>query len=172
MIVSVIVATSLNNVIGLNNSLPWHLPKDLAYFKKITTGSVIIMGRKTYESIGKALPNRLNIVVTRDSSYDALDAEVCNDIESAISLAKDFLKNNTEKKEVFIIGGANIFKQTIATADKLYLNIVKANFDGDTFMPEINWDDWQLEMQEDNKKDSKNAFDISFLVYTKINKST
>lgn len=156
-VVSLIVAAADNEVIGVNNQLPWHLPKDLAYFKKVTTGNSIIMGRKTYESIGKALPNRQNIVITRQTGYQLSDAEVVYDLNHAIELA--------QSDEIFIIGGAEIFQQTLAFADRLYLNRIKADFEGDTFLPKINWTEWQEISKESAKADDKNEFAIDFLVY-------
>lgn len=156
-VVSLIVAAADNEVIGVNNQLPWHLPKDLAYFKKVTTGNSIIMGRKTYESIGKALPNRQNIVITRQAGYQLSDAEVVYDLNHAIELA--------QSDEIFIIGGAEIFQQTLAFADRLYLNRIKADFEGDTFLPKINWTEWQEISKESAKADDKNEFAIDFLVY-------
>lgn len=156
-VVSLIVAAADNGVIGANNQLPWHLPKDLAYFKKVTTGNSIIMGRKTYESIGKALPNRQNIVITRQTGYQLSDAEVVYDLNHAIELA--------QSDEIFIIGGAEIFQQTLAFADRLYLNRIKADFEGDTFLPKINWTEWQEISKESAKADDKNEFAIDFLVY-------
>lgn len=156
-IVSLIVAASDNDVIGVNNQLPWHLPKDLAYFKKITTGSSIIMGRKTYESIGKALPNRQNIVVTRQTSYQLTDAIVTDNLQGAIDIA--------ESDEVFIIGGAEIFRQSLAIANRLYLNRIKTEVEGDTFLPQINWDDWEQVFADSALADEKNKFAIDFLVY-------
>lgn len=156
-VVSLIVAAADNGVIGANNQLPWHLPKDLAYFKKVTTGNSIIMGRKTYESIGKALPNRQNIVITRQAGYQLSDAEVVYDLNHAIELA--------QSDEIFIIGGAEIFQQTLAFADRLYLNRIKADFEGDTFLPKINWTEWQEISKESAKADDKNEFAIDFLVY-------
>ncbi len=165
-VVTMIVAASQNNVIGKNNDLPWHLPRDLQYFKKITTGCPIIMGRKTYESIGKALPNRLNIVVTRNKNYQLADAEVVNDLPSAIERAKQHCND----KEIHIIGGATIFVQALEErlVSKIYLNRVLADFDGDTFLPEIDWQQWKLISQEHHSTDEKNNYAMTFNVYSKI----
>ncbi len=160
---ALIVAASSNNVIGKNNDLPWHLPKDLAYFKKVTTGSPILMGRKTYESIGFALPNRLNIVITRNPEYRCPDAVVVDSLEAAIEHAK----NNTNAEEIFIIGGATIFEQALSIVDKIYLNRVLADIDGDTFLPEIEWKNWQLVSTEKHGIDEKNAYELAFEVYEK-----
>ncbi len=155
--ISLIVAASDNDVIGLNNDLPWHLPKDLAYFKKVTTGHAIIMGRKTYESIGKALPKRQNIVITRQRDYQLADAMVVNSLESAIKFA--------EGEEVFIIGGAEIFAQSLPLVNRIYLNRVKAEFFGDTYLPVIDWQQWTEIKKESVEADEKNASAIDFLVY-------
>lgn len=156
-VLSLIVAASENEVIGVNNQLPWYLPKDLAYFKKITTGNSIIMGRKTYESIGKALPNRQNIVITRQTDYQLVDAEVVNNLQDAVQIA--------HSTEVFIIGGAEIFNQSLALADKIYLNRILANFEGDTWLPKINWEKWQNISKTQSLADEKNAYGICFEVY-------
>ncbi len=166
-LVTIIVATSKNNVIGKNNQLPWHLPRDLAYFKKVTTGKPIIMGRKTYESIGKALPNRLNIVITRNTGYQLTDAIVEHSLEEAIAVAKE---KQPETDEIHIIGGTTIFKEAIGSGvvDKIYLNRVLANFEGDTYLPPIDWSQWQLFNKTYHEVDDKNAYAMDFEVYRKI----
>ncbi len=158
-LVTIIVATSQNNVIGKNNQLPWYLPRDLAYFKKVTTGCPIIMGRKTYESIGKALPNRLNIVITRNPTYQLTDAVVVT--------AKQTV---TDINEIHIIGGATIFQQAIGggVVDKIYLNRVLADFEGDTYLPLIDWSKWQLINQAHHEADEKNVYAMDFEVYRSI----
>ncbi len=161
---TIIVAASSNNVIGKNNQLPWHLPRDLAYFKQVTTGKPIIMGRKTYESIGKALPNRLNIVITRNPTYQLSDAVVVHSLEEAITTAKE---KQPETDEIHIIGGATIFKEAIGNGiiDKIYLNRVLADFDGDTYLPQIDWSEWQLLNKTHYEADGKNAYAMDFEVY-------
>lgn len=163
---TLIVAASQNDVIGKDNQLPWHLPRDLQYFKAVTTGCPIIMGRKTYESIGKALPNRLNIVITRNADYQLSDAEVVHDLPNAVALAR---QKQPEAREIHVIGGATIFAQTLiqGLADKLYLNRVLADFDGDTFLPDIDWSQWQLISSEHHQADEKNAYAMDFEVYQK-----
>lgn len=128
---SMICALGKNRAIGNNNSLLWNIPDDLKRFKEITTGHPVIMGRKTYESIGRALPNRTNIIVTRDSSFKALNCQICNSLEEAISLA-----SQREKEEIFIIGGGEIYKEAIELADKLYLTVVNDDPKADAFFPE------------------------------------
>ncbi len=166
-LVTLIVATSQNNVIGKDNQLPWHLPRDLAYFKQVTTGCPIIMGRKTYESIGKALPNRLNIVITRNPDYQLTDAVVVHSLTEAIATAK---QTQPDSDEIHIIGGATIFEQAIGSevVDKLYLNRVLADFDGDTYLTPIDWSQWQLTDTTHHEADEKNAYAMDFEVYRSI----
>ncbi len=166
-LVTIIVATSQNNVIGKDNQLPWHLPRDLAYFKQVTTGCPIIMGRKTYESIGKALPHRLNIVITRNSNYQLTDAVVVHSLTEAIDTAK---QTQPDSDEFHIIGGATIFQQAIGSGvvDKIYLNRVLADFDGDTYLPPIDWSQWQLTDSTHHEADEKNAYAMDFEVYQNV----
>lgn len=166
-LVTIIVATSQNNVIGKNNQLPWHLPRDLAYFKQVTIGCPIIMGRKTYESIGRALPHRLNIVITRNTNHHLTDAVVVHSLEEAIATAKQTV---TDINEIHIIGGATIFQQAIGggVVDKIYLNRVLADFEGDTYLPLIDWSKWQLINQAHHEADEKNVYAMDFEVYRSI----
>lgn len=160
MIISAIVAMSENRVIGINNQLPWHLPADFQYFKKITMGKPIIMGRKTFESIGKVLPGRLNIIVTRDQNYHAENARVTHSLQDALSLA--------DQNEMMVIGGAQLFKEALPKIHRLYLTLVHAHIEGDSFFPEINSQDWKEISREDHVKDEKNRYDYSFIVLEKI----
>ena len=153
--INIIVATSKNRVIGNNNSLIWKLPADLKRFKQITTGSTVVMGRKTYESIGKPLPNRRNIIITRDTNYLVDNCEVVNSLEEALMLC-----NN----ECFIIGGGEIYKQSIDIADKIYLTLVQEDFEGDTYFPEIG-KEWTKVFREDYEGDEKNEHKDSFIDY-------
>lgn len=144
---NIIVAISKNNCIGKDNKLPWHLPEDLLHFKKITSGKKVLMGRKTFESIfnylGKPLPNRTSIIITRDKNYNAPEGVlVYTDLDQAL----DENKND----EVFVIGGATIYKQTIDKADRLYITHVDKQVDGDAFFPEINPSIWQEEERENH----------------------
>jgi dihydrofolate reductase len=155
MIVSIVVAISENNVIGKDNKLLWYLPNDLKHFKEITTGHTIIMGRKTFESVGKPLPKRRNIIITRqDITIEG--CEVVNSIEAALSLAKD-------EQEVFITGGAEIYKQSLHLTDRIYLTIVYKKFEGDSFFPEINRQQWKEVFREDHQPDEKNSLPYSFI---------
>ena len=141
-VLSIIVAVSENKAIGRNNQLLWHLPDDLKYFKKITSGSTVIMGRKTWESIGRPLPNRRNIVVSRKLSLS--DAEVYGSLNDAIDAATKGSVAITERQpEIFIIGGAEIYRQALPLADKVYLTVVNQTIsDADTFFPEIDPSQW------------------------------
>ncbi len=130
-ILSIICAVSENRAIGKNNQLLWHIPEDMAHFKKLTIGHAIIMGRKTFESIGKPLPNRTNVVITSDPDYSAEGTIVAHTIEEAIEKVKEI-----EKEEIFIIGGGKIYEQTIDLCDKLYLTVVEGKFEADTFFPD------------------------------------
>lgn len=132
--ISLIAALCENRVIGNKGKIPWHISQDLKRFKKLTSSHVVIMGRKTYESIERVLPNRTNIIVTNDRNYKVDGAIICNSLNDAIEAAK-----KTEKAEIFIIGGGQIFAEAIKFADKLYLTIVKGNFKGDTFFPDYSW---------------------------------
>jgi dihydrofolate reductase len=156
MTISLIVAASENNVIGVNNQLPWHLPNDLKFFKNLTWAMPVIMGRRTFESMGKALNGRVNIVIT--SQKDALfeNAVTVNSIKDALFVAGD-----GDYKEVFIIGGGQIFNEILSRADKVYLTRVHTTIEGDVFFPELN-KDWKLEWNEDHFKDEKHKFDYSF----------
>ncbi|MCT4614434.1 MAG: dihydrofolate reductase [Marinifilaceae bacterium] len=158
MSISIIVAKSLNNIIGANNDLIWRLSADLKRFKALTTGNTIIMGRKTFESIGRALPNRDNIIITRNTDLQIEGCKTANSIEEAISISNP-------EKEIFIIGGGEIYKQSINIANKLHLTIVHENFEGDTYFPEINLDEWDEISAEKHLKDEKNEYDYSFIDY-------
>lgn len=130
-IISIIAAIGENRELGKNNKLLWHIPEDFKRFKEITSNHPVIMGRKTYESIGKPLPNRVNIIVTRDKNFHAENCFAVYSLEAAIDLAK-----TKDEKEIFIIGGGQIYNQAINIADKLYLTIVKEKFGADTFFPD------------------------------------
>jgi dihydrofolate reductase len=160
MIVSLLVAASENNVIGKNNQLPWHLPDDLAYFKNQTWAMPILMGRKTFESIGKALPGRKNIVITRKKDWRHDGVSVVHSIEEAIEKAEGY-----GVKEIFIIGGAEIFETVFSRADRIYLTRIHHEFDGDVFFPRVENAGWQLVRERFCAADQKNAYDHSFQVW-------
>lgn len=156
---SIIVAYDRNKTIGKNNQLPWNLPRDLAYFKKVTMGHPIVMGRKTYESIGRPLPGRKNIIVTRNRDYKHEGCTVIHSIEEIKEIAQ------RENGEVFVIGGAEIFKDVLQEADRLYVTYIDEEFHGDTFFPEIDFTKWKEISREKGMKDEKNPYDYYFIVY-------
>ena len=157
--ISLIVAHDTQKVIGKNNDLPWHLPEDLAYFKKMTMGKAMVMGRKTYESIGRPLPGRLSIVITRNPNYKAEGVVVVNNIEAAIEKAKEYAP------EVMVIGGAEIFKMVMDVADRLYITLIQEEFAGDTFFPEYE-EEWTLTSTSEEII-SKNGTSFIYQVYDK-----
>jgi dihydrofolate reductase len=159
--IHIIVAASKNHVIGKDNKLLWHLPNDLKYFKAVTTGHPIIMGRKTYESIGKPLPNRLNIVISRNQYESTENLIYTTSLQEAIAIAK------VKDEEIFIIGGGEIYRQALPLAHKIHFTLVNTIIKGDTFFPEINENGWQIESNEFHPKDEKHAFDYTFLIYCK-----
>ena len=142
MKIALIVAASQNNVIGLDNQLPWHLPEDLQYFKAVTMGKPILMGRKTYDSIGRPLPGRTNIVLTRDANWSAEGVVVVNDLDSARA-ASEKACVAAGVDELMIIGGEQIYRKFLPVADKLYLTKVEAVVEGDAYFPAIDPDQWQ-----------------------------
>lgn len=163
-IISLIVAVSENNVIGKNNQLLWHLPADLKYFKEKTSGKPVIMGRKTFESIiqaiGHPLPNRQNIVITRNKDFLFENIYSANNIAEAIQFAG-------EVPEIMIIGGESIFNQSLSCADKIYLTRIHHSFDGDVFFPELEDSIWQKTNEEKHQADEKNPYSYTFLIYKK-----
>ena len=160
MRISLLLAASENNVIGKDNRLPWHLPDDLKYFKNLTWGLPILMGRKTFDSIGKPLPGRQSIVITRNKDWQHKGVEVVHSIDEAIAQAAAY-----GAKEIFVIGGAEIFKSSLSTANRIYLTRIHHHLDGDVFFPEINQQDWQLTSSRFCEKDEKNAYDHTYQVW-------
>jgi len=152
---------SSNRVIGVNNTLPWHLSEDLKHFKSLTTGHTIIMCRKTYESIGRPLPNRRNIVISRNSNTSYEGVEVVHSLEDAFSIS-------TNDKEVFVIGGSNIYEQALSFVDQLYITEIKKSFLGDAFFPEINKQIW-IEYSRDDHV-TNDGLEFSFVKYQKNTK--
>jgi dihydrofolate reductase len=157
MIISIVVAISENHVIGKDNKLLWYLPNDLKHFKEITTGHTVIMGRKTYESVGKPLPNRRNIIITRQN-ITIEGCEVVSSIEAALALC-------SHEAEVFIVGGAEIYRQSLHLTDRIYLTIVHKEFDGDSYFPEIEANEWKETAREDYEPDIKNNLPYSFITF-------
>ncbi|MEH6544068.1 MAG: dihydrofolate reductase [Porticoccaceae bacterium] len=139
--VSLIVAVSNNGVIGVKNQLPWHLPEDLKYFKAVTMGKPIVMGRKTFESIGRPLPGRSNIVVTSSQNWHSPGLEVCHSLEAALELARR-LAAASGMDEVMVIGGEQIYRQSINLADRIYMTKVNVDMEGDAFFPELDAQGW------------------------------
>jgi len=153
-----VVAMDEQGLIGRDNDLPWRLSADLQYFRRITMGKPILMGRKTHESIGRALPGRQNIVVSSLADYQAEGCDVVNSIEAALKLAED-------GDEIMVIGGSSLFEQMFDIVDKLYLTRVHAKLEGDTWFPEWDKTKWQLISQESHPADEKNDYAYSFEVY-------
>lgn len=160
--ITIIAAIGNQNELGKDNDLIWHLPADLKRFKKVTSGNYIIMGRNTYESIGRPLPNRTTVIITRNKTYQQEGCVVVHSIEEALEVSK-------EQEQVFIIGGAKIYEQCMAKdlVDRLDITQVHAKFEADVFFPEIDPNIWEVVAKEDHKADEKNQFDYSFLSYQK-----
>lgn len=163
MILSAIVATAKNNVIGKDNDIPWYLPADLKYFKKTTLHRHVIMGRKTYESIGKPLPKRTNIIVTRNPFYIASGCLTAHSLEEAIAVAK-----NNKEEEAFIIGGGLIYEISMPLLDRIYLTTVEAKVEGTVHFPNIDFEEWKLVSEEAHQADDKNEYDYCFKVFDRI----
>ena len=159
MQISLVVAAALNNAIGKEGTMPWHLPADLRHFKNTTWGMPIIMGRKTFESLGKALPGRANIVITRQTNWVPADSEV--QVVSTITQAMEAAAA-CKTNEMMVIGGGEIYQLFFSKASRIYLTRVEANPDADTFFPAIHPDQWQLIQQLDCEADERNAFNYSF----------
>ncbi|WP_164668807.1 dihydrofolate reductase [Virgibacillus doumboii] len=158
--ISLLVAMDSNRTIGAEGDLPWRLPNDLKFFKEKTTGNTIIMGRKTFESIGKALPNRKNVVITRQQTDfpDGLD------VIDNLDIIREWTKENPDK-EYFVIGGGNIFKQILPDADRMYITLIDEIFEGDTYFPEFSDKEWTITTKEKGEKNEKNPYDYYFLQY-------
>lgn len=150
-----------NRVIGKDNQLPWHLPEDLKFFKRVTMGHPIAMGRKTHESIGRVLPGRENIVITRQSGYESAGCTVLYSVEDFVTYCR------SQNDEIFVIGGAEIFKATFPYADRLYITHISEEFPGDTFFPEFDLNEWTLVSSEKGIKDEKNPYEYEFRIYDK-----
>jgi dihydrofolate reductase len=162
-LITIIVAASENNVIGNNNKLIWHLSDDLKRFKNLTKGHYVIMGRKTFESMPRALPNRTNVIITRKENYIAENAIVTNSLESALKIASD-------DAQPFIIGGGEIYNIALNISDRIELTRIHHNFEGDTTFPEINKEEWIESNRVEKKKDETHSYDFTFITYNKIKK--
>jgi len=157
---SLIVAMDENRLIGNDNQLPWRLPADLAFFKRTTMGKPIIMGRKTFESIGKPLPGRRNIVITRDTEFSAEGCEVVHSIEAALATCSDH-------DELMLIGGATLYEQTLDQVSCMYVTQIHHSFSGDTWFPEFDATHWKISEQQDFSPDQSNSFAYSFVKYVR-----
>ncbi len=157
---SIITAMDENRLVGDNNTLPWHLPADFAYFKRVTMNKPIIMGRKTFESIGRPLPGRRNIIISRDPDYHVDGCDTASSLESALEMVAD-------QTEAMLIGGANLYAQTIRLADTLYITEIHAKFKGDAWFPAIDQELWIETQREDHAADESNAYAYSFVTYTR-----
>ena len=164
MTVSIIVAMSVNRVIGRAGDMPWRLPADLRRFKALTTGHAVIMGRRTFDGVGRPLPNRRCIVITRDRDYRAEGVIVAHDLDEALSRAGD-------DEEVFIAGGGEIYRLAIPRADRMHLTLVHATIEGDTYFPEYDESQWTLISDERHEGDERHAHPYSFRVYERADRS-
>ncbi|PHS72343.1 MAG: dihydrofolate reductase [Cycloclasticus sp.] len=162
--ISMIVAMGENNAIGKDNELLWHLPEDFKHFKSVTMGKPILMGRKTYQSIGMPLPGRKNIVVTRDKGFFVEGVTIVDSIEEALEVSRQY-------DEVMVIGGASFYDQMLPLADKLYVTRVHKSFEADAFFPAINMEEWQVLERTEHAVDDKHAYSFSFVNYERITKT-
>jgi len=160
MIISFIVAASTNNIIGRNNQLPWSLPNDMKFFKNITWAMPVLMGRKSFESLSKPLPGRLNVVITRQKDWKPEGATVVHSVEEAIKVA-----TAADYNEAFIIGGGEIFKEAMPVADKIYLTRVDVNLEGDAFFPVMNAKEWMMVSEQSFPADEKHAYAYHFQLW-------
>jgi len=158
-----IAAMGKNRVIGFNNKMPWHLPADLQWFKKTTFGSPIIMGRKTYDSIGFPLPGRLNIILSRNKDLKIKGCSVVNSMDAALKLARE-----VDKDEVFITGGAHLYNKFLVDANRLYLTLIDETFDGDTFFPDYTQYEWEEVAKVKHASDDKNPHSYTFLTLDRV----
>lgn len=163
MIVSLIVAASDNDVIGKDNWMPWDLPAEIAYFRAVTRGKTVIMGRKTYDAVGRPMPNRHNIIVSRDASKKIEGVDVVSSIEEALELAK-----KDDLDEIFVIGGEQIYRLAMPFADRLYVTRVHTTIEGgEAFFPQFDTSQWKLTKNERHEPDSENAIAFTIMVYEK-----
>ena len=160
---SMIVAMAENRVIGINNQLPWYLPNDLKYFKQVTMGKPILMGRKTFESIKKPLPGRTNIVITRNQDWSAEGVKVVHSLQQAFEMGESICEIDGQE-EVMIIGGDQIYQSSLPDVDRVYLTKVHAEVAGDAYFPEVDWSQWREIGREDFKAEGPNPYDYSFIV--------
>ena len=160
---SIICGMDENRLIGDNNTLPWHMPADFAFFKKTTMGKPVLMGRKTYESIGKPLPGRRNIIISRDPTFTAEGCDVTDSIQAAVDLVKD-------QPEAMLLGGASLYQQTLEWAETLYITEIHHQFKGDAWFPPINLEIWKETSREEHAADEKNKYSYAFVKYLRQKK--
>jgi dihydrofolate reductase len=160
-----IAAMANHRVIGKDQKMPWHLPADLAFFKKTTLGNPIVMGRKTYESIGRPLPGRLNIVVTHNANLNITGCEVVTSLDQAIAVAHE---KSPHSDELFITGGSHLYTSFLPQADRLYLTLIEATFDGDTYFPDYTHDQWHQLERIDHQPDEKNSYPYAFILLERV----
>jgi dihydrofolate reductase len=165
MNISMIVAMGKNRAIGKDNNIPWKLPAEQNYFKETTMGHAVVTGRKNFESMGRALKGRRNIIITRNRQYQAENCEIITSTEELMD------KFKASEEEVFIIGGEEIYRMFMPLANKLYITIIEEDFDGDTFFPEINENDWIEMSSEPGLTDTKNVYVYSYKVYDRLNRN-
>lgn len=163
MVISFVVAAANNNVIGKNNQLPWNLPNDMKFFKNITWGMPVVMGRKTFDSLGKPLPGRKNIILSRQKDWKAEGTVAVKSFDDAVLLVKEM-----DVKEMMVIGGSEIFSMVFDKAKRIYLTRVDAEPEGDAYLPAINPKEWKLVSQKDHQADAKHAYNYSFQVWERL----
>ncbi|WP_428241248.1 dihydrofolate reductase [Gynuella sp.] len=166
MKLALVWAMARNRVIGKDNQLPWRLPNDMKRFRQLTTGKCVIMGRKTYDSLGRPLPDRENIVITRQQQLSLPGVHVVGSLEEAIELAES-LSTTRQQDEIMVMGGAEIYARALPVADRLYITHVHADIEGDTCFPEFDMQPWQLQSTEEFCADTDNSYDYSFAVYSR-----
>jgi dihydrofolate reductase len=157
MSISFIFAMDRNRAIGVNNTLPWHLPGDLKFFKAVTMGHPILMGRKTYESIGRPLPGRRNMILTQNTEFGAEGCEVIHSVDEAVQEFRD--------QELFVIGGAEIFRLFAETVDRMYITFIEHEFEADTYMSDLDLSEWTLVSSEQGERNEKNPYEYYFRIY-------
>lgn len=163
VMIAIIAAVSENNVIGKDSKLPWRLPADMKYFKTMTRGNVVVMGRKTFQSLGKPLPDRVNIVITRQKSFKEQGVLTASSLQQALNTARQF-----EGKDIFIIGGGEIYRQSLDICDRIYLTRIHEHFNGDAFFPELPMNKWKMVSKAEHPPDEKNPHPYSFIIYDRI----
>ena len=168
---ALIYARAANGVIGKNGTMPWHLPEDLAHFKALTQGHPVIMGRKTYHSIGAALPGRTNIVVTRNKDFEAADADVVHDLSEALTKAKateEHWRPDGGREEIFVIGGADIYGQALPEAQRIYMTEVNQELPGDAFFPELAEGEWKETDRQDRDPETSGGPAYSLVIFDRV----